>query len=253
MCKIKEETGSETSTVDTAPHRSIPSWMCLPVLARELRLPIGAINKAIRVIESAGALPGAMNQACGLIRRQVGQLSVLVDDLVQLESLMRGTFGLQRDWIDIVSEVEAAVNACSWAFAGHHRSVCLEVPAAPLYSYMDPALLRQVAANLIDNACKRTQSMGRIEVVLERVAGDGVLTVIDDGAQILSDRLLSGFDLFTCSATDHRTSAAHIGLFLVRELIALHEGTVEARNVGPGSAFIARWPLGCPPLLTHLP
>ena len=243
----------ETTSLGTEPQQLPPSWTCFAVLARELRLPIGAIDSAVRIMESAGSLPGAMSQARRVIGRQVGQLSVLVDDLVQLESLVRGTFRLQRNWIDVVPEIEAAVGTCSWAFAGHPRSLYLEVPRAPLYSYVDPARLRQVATNLIGNACKRTQSMGRIKVALQREGGDGVLTVSDDGAPISG--LPNVFDMFAreASASEEHTSAADIGLSLVRELIKLHEGTVEARNERRGSAFVARWPLGRQVLLTHIP
>jgi len=156
----------ETVRTDRVPGDAAEPWAPVAILVRELRKPIGAIRSAMSVMESAANLPGAMDQARRLIGRQLGQLSVLVDDLVELESLARGTLRLRRDWIDLVAEVEAAVSACSWAFAGYNNSLCVQVPDRPVYGYFDPARLRQIVANLLDNACRHTPVFGRVSLRL---------------------------------------------------------------------------------------
>ena len=229
----------ETGSVETDMRHSPGSFAPMAVVARQLSKPIRAIRNAISVMESAEKLPGALDQARRLICRQVGQLSILVDDILELESLARGTFRLQRDWIDLVPEVEAAVSACSWAAAGYQHSLCMQVPNVPVYGYVDPVKLRQVVANLLDSICKHTQALGRVYLLLERVGEEAVLTIAHESAGISSSETTIGPD---------------IGLALVRELVQMHGGSIETRSAGAGrgSAVVTRVPLGCPPLLTQI-
>jgi signal transduction histidine kinase len=168
----------------------------LAVLAHELRNPIGAIRNAVVLMESAGKLPGAMDQARRLIARQAGQLSVLVEDLLDLASFARGTLSLRREWLDVVQEVEAAVESCAWAITGSRHAFCIDVPDAPLPAYVDGVRLRQVITNLLDNACKYTPAFGRIRLSLERMGDHVVLIVEDNGRGIERERLPYVFDLF---------------------------------------------------------
>jgi signal transduction histidine kinase len=225
---------TETGSVETWLRHSPGSWAPMAVLARQLSKPIQAIRDAMSVMESAEKLPGAMGHARRLIGRQVRQLSILVDDVLELESLARGTFRLQRDWIDLVPEVEAAVSACSWAVAGCQHSLCMQVPDVPVYGYVDPVKLRQVVTNLLDNVCKHTQVLGRVYLQLKRVGEEAVLTIAQEGASVSSSEF-----------------GPDIGLALVRELVQLHGGSIETRSAdaGRGRGLVARLPLGCPLLL----
>jgi signal transduction histidine kinase len=231
----------------TRPTRSIATTEPLAVLAHELRNPIGAIRNAVTVMEAAGAPPEAMIQARRLIARQAGRLSVLVDDLLDFASFARGTLSLRREWIDVVQEVEVAVESCSWALAESGHTLCLQVPGAPLHAYLDSTRLRQIVTNLLDNACKYTRPFGRIRLSLERVGENVIVGVEDNGSGIPSDRLPYVFDLFsrsTCTL-ESPVRGLGIGLALVREIVELHEGAVEARSDGPGrgSVFIVRMPI----------
>lgn len=241
----------ENDPVAAESWESSASWAPLGILARELRGPIGAIRGAVSVMESAEKLPGAMEHARRLIGKQVGQLTVLMDDLVELEGVARGTLRLRRDWIDLSAEVDEAVRACSWAFAGYQHSLSLEVPDAPVYAYVDPLRVRQVVTNLLDNACRRADSLGRVSVAVRRVGEEAVLTVSNDTVAV--GRSTSGQDRAPGSVLGERAVRTEIGLTLVRELVALHGGTLETRGGGHGSAFVVRWPLGCQPLLTLTP
>jgi signal transduction histidine kinase len=219
----------------------------LAILAHELRNPIGAIRNAVTMMESVGTLPGAMDQARRLIARQVGQLSVLVEDLLDLASFARGTLVLRRNWIDLVPEVEAAVEACSWSLTASGHSLRVEVPQGPLRAYIDGPRLRQVITNLLDNACKYTRPYGWIRLTLERVGGCAIVSVEDNGIGISIDRLPHVFDLFARSSgrLEDPSRGLGVGLSLVREIVELHGGSVEARSGGVdrGSAFIVRLPL----------
>ena len=244
---------SESPRVSVENRSAIAISEPIAILAHELRNPIGAIRSAVKVMESAGKLPGVLDQACRLIGRQVGQLSILVEDVLDLASLGRGTLRLRREWLDVVPEVEAAVESCSWALTDYGHSLCIQVPDVPLYAYIDAARLRQVITKLLDNACKYTQLFGRIRLSLDRTGDHAVLSVVDNGAGIASDRLPYVFDLFTRSTagSEGTTPGLGIGLALVREIVELHGGYVEARSGGPGcgSAFIVRIP-ACHPTLS---
>jgi two-component system CheB/CheR fusion protein len=201
-------------------------------------------------MESAGKLPGAMEQARRLIARQAGQLSVLVEGLLDLASFARGTLSLRREWVDVVLEVEAAVESCAWAIAGCGRTFCLDVPDAPLHAYVDGVRLRQVITNLLDNACKYTPAFGRIRLSLERTGDCAVFIVEDNGKGIEHERLPYVFDLFMRSESgcESPPRGLGVGLTLVREIAELHGGEVQARSggLGCGSAFVVRLPV-CPP------
>ena len=123
----------------------------------------------------------------------------------------------------VLSGVEAAASACSWAVAGHQHSLCMQAPDVPVYGYVDPVKLRQVVANPLDNVCKHKQVLGRVYLVLERVGEEAVLTIAHDGGP-------------------------DIGLALVRELVQMHGGSIETRSAGArrGSALVARLPPWAP-------
>jgi len=229
---------------------SVEPWA---VLAHELRNPIGAIRNAVALMECAGQLPGAMEQARRLIARQVSQLSVLVEDLLDFASFTRGTLSLRREWIDVVPEVEAAVESCNWAIVGCGHTLRVDIPDASLYAYIDGPRLRQIIVNLLDNACKYSPAFGQIRVTLERVEDFAVCVVQDNGVGIAAEQIPYVFDLFTRYDSNVVSSprGLGIGLALVREIVELHGGDVQARSggVGCGSAFIVRLPTGSTSLL----
>jgi signal transduction histidine kinase len=201
-------------------------------------------------MESADKLPGAMAQVRRVIAKHVGQLSVLIEDLVDLANLARGTLSLQREWLDVVQEVEATVESCSWVLTRCGHTMCLEMPAVPLLGYVDGMRLRQVITHLLDNACKHTPSFGRIRLTLHETGGNAILTVEDNGAGIAPEQLPYIFDLSTGSARgskDPRVGLG-VGLALVREIVEQHGGQVEASSAGPGcgSAFVVRLPIFIP-------
>lgn len=218
----------------------------LAILAHELRSPIWAIRNAVSLMESAGRLPGAMDQAKRLIARQASQLSVLVDDLLDFASATRGTLSLKPTWVDVVEEVEAAVEACDWALTASGHALNLELPQAPVRAFLDGVRLRQIVTNLLDNACKYTPAFGQIRLCLETTEGLIVLVVEDNGAGISSERLPHVFDLFVRSNEDGLPAVRGlgVGLALVREIAQLHGGEVQAvsQGIGRGSAFIVRLP-----------
>jgi two-component system, chemotaxis family, CheB/CheR fusion protein len=219
----------------------------LAVIAQELRTPIGAIRNAVSLMESAGRLPSGMDQAKRLIAKQVGQLSVLVDGLLDLASITRGMLSLQPGWTDVVREVEAAVEASAWVLTESGHALIVELPPLPIPAFLDGTRVRQIVTHLLDNACKHTPPFGRIRISLQRLHGFAVLLVEDSGVGIARERLPFAFDLFTLS-DDRDAAQMHelgVGLALVRELTHLHGGDVQAssKGIGGGSVFMVRLPI----------
>jgi signal transduction histidine kinase len=235
--------GSEPNVDLARPYAREP----LAILAHELRTPIGAIRNAVSIMEAARTLPGAVERAREVIARQIGQLSVLVEDLLDVSNVSRGTLSLHRQSIDVVPEIHAAIDSCAWVFSRCAQNLVAQLPDAPLLAYVDGIRLRQVVINLLDNACKYTPAHGRIELQLYRADAELVVRVNDNGSGIAPDRLPYVFDLYTRACQDVAGSprGLGIGLALVREIVRLHGGHVEARSDGPGcgSAFTVHLPM----------
>lgn len=229
----------------------------LAVLAHELRNPIGAIRNAVMVMETAWNLPGAMEHARRLIARQAGQLAVLVDDLMDLASFARGTLRLHREWVDIIQEVEVAVESCGWALGAAGQALSVDIPDGQFHAYVDRVRLRQIITNLLDNACKYTPAFGRIRICVERDENRVVLGVNDNGVGIAKEDLPYVFDLFsrTDNARETPIRGLGVGLTLVRELAELHGGDVRAMSdgAGCGSTFVVRLPVCPDSVVEHQP
>jgi len=228
-------------------NETAPKVEPLAIIAHELRSPIGAIRNAVSLMESAGRLPAPVDQAKRLIARQASQLSALVDDLLDFASATRGTLTLRPNWVDVVEEVEAAVEACAWALTASGHALVVELPRAPVRAFLDGVRLRQIVTNLLDNACKYTPAYGQIRVCLETADAFVLLVVEDNGAGIARERLPHVFELFARSNGDDRQAVRGlgVGLALVREIAQLNGGDVQAvsQGIGRGSAFIVRLPV----------
>jgi PAS domain S-box-containing protein len=216
------------------------------MLGHELRNPLGAITTALHVIDVCGPLDERSGEARAIIRRQVGQLVRLVDDLLDVTRLATGKVSLSLRRIDLAAVARRAVEGVS----APGRTVTCRA-GAPLWIDADETRIEQILGNLLGNALKFTPAGGRITVTVEVDGPEAVLRVEDDGAGVPPDLLPRIFDLFVQGQTTlHRREAGlGIGLTLVRRLVDLHRGRIEAASEGPGrgSAFTVRLPAARPP------
>jgi PAS domain S-box-containing protein len=216
------------------------------MLGHELRNPLGAITTALHVIDVCGPLDERSGEARAIIRRQVGQLVRLVDDLLDVTRLATGKVSLSLRRIDLAAVARRAVEGVS----APGRTVTCRA-GAPLWIDADETRIEQILGNLLGNALKFTLAGGRITVTVEVDGPEAVLRVEDDGAGVPPDLLPRIFDLFVQGQTTlHRREAGlGIGLTLVRRLVDLHRGRIEAASEGPGrgSAFTVRLPAARPP------
>jgi len=230
-----------TSTRDRAERDNRTKDQFLAMMAHELRTPIGAISNAVRVLEMTHAVGEPAARAHEVIARQVGHISQMIADLLDVERVVSGKIRLNRRPLDLADAVCRAVAT----FTGDTRlDRQFEIRTEPVWVEGDAVRLEQILANMVTNAIKYTPAGGRIRVDLCADGGDAVLSVEDSGVGI-SPRLLPFiFDLYVQAdrTLDRAQGGLGIGLTLVRRLIELHGGTIVAASEGEGhgSRFTVR-------------
>ncbi|HEV8109525.1 MAG TPA: hybrid sensor histidine kinase/response regulator [Burkholderiales bacterium] len=214
----------------------------LAMLGHELRNPLGAIGGAMRVLERLPSTSGDHKAARDIIARQSAHLAKIVDDLLDVGRVVSGRILLRRNLVDVSQASAAAVATVRAAEREGEHEWTLEL--APVLVSADPTRIDQVLANLLGNAAKFTPFGGRIRVRLAEQAGEAVLTVEDSGPGVRPDLLPHIFELFSRDAAAGDHGGLGIGLALVRRLVELHGGSVQAENLVPqgGARFTVRLP-----------
>jgi signal transduction histidine kinase/CheY-like chemotaxis protein len=216
----------------------------LATLAHELRNPLAPIRTGLEVLER---IPGDGAQATRIrtiMERQLAQLVKLIDDLLDVSRIATGKVVLQREVVDLRDVIESAIEGSQPLIADAGHELIVTTPAQPVAVFADPLRLGQVIGNLVNNATKYTPRGGRIEVTLAREGEDAVVRVSDNGVGIPAGMLDQVFDMFAQvdRTLDQSQGGLGIGLSLVRQLMELHGGRVEARSLGVdrGSTFTLR-------------
>ena len=219
----------------------------LAILAHELRNPLAPIRNAVRLLSLPSVTEHMASRAREMIARQVENLTRLVDDLLDVSRINQGKVQLRKEPIELASIVQAAVEACRPAVDRRKHIVEVELPPEPLWVEADATRLEQVLVNLLNNAAKYTEPGGHIWLKARRAGGEVIVTVKDTGVGIAPDLLPHVFDLFTQAdhSLDRSQGGLGIGLTLVRNLVALHGGTISGHSdgLGKGSEFQVRLPL----------
>ncbi|MGE0127313.1 MAG: PAS domain-containing protein [Blastocatellales bacterium] len=218
----------------------------LATLAHELRNPLAPIRNAIEILAKRGDDPAVVTRASEVMERQVQQMVRLLEDLLEVSRIGRGKISLQKAPVDLTEVVAAAVETSRPLVEAHRHKLTVSLSERPVCIEADAARLAQALTNLLNNAAKYTEDGGRIDLTAERVNGEAVLRVRDNGIGIAPEMLPQVFDMFAQveSATDRSHGGLGIGLTLVRRLIELHGGKIEAHSagLGKGSEFLVRLP-----------
>jgi two-component system CheB/CheR fusion protein len=219
----------------------------LAVLSHELRNPLTPISNSLHILEQVSAGGEAAKRAQQIIARQVGHLTRIVNDLLEVTRVTRGKLRVERRSIDLRELVHRTCDDHLTLFA--ERRVALEVVSAerPVWIDGDATRLAQVIGNLLQNSAKFTPGEGSVRVSLETSEGSAVLRVRDTGVGIdplMHDSLFQPFAQGD-STLDRTQGGLGLGLALVKGLVELHEGTVEARSAGKdaGTEIVVRLPL----------
>lgn len=219
----------------------------LAMLAHELRNPLAPILNALKVIRKSNWDGEAVRSASDMMERQVGQMVRLVDDLLDVSRISRGKIELRLSRIELQSAIRQSVEAARPLVESLNHELTVTLPPQPLYLNADATRLAQVVGNLLNNACKFTERGGRISLSVEQEEGQAVIRIRDSGIGIESGQLFHIFDIFVQVDTslERATSGLGIGLTLVKSLVEMHHGTVEAQSdgIGRGSEFVVRLPL----------
>lgn len=217
----------------------------LATLAHELRNPLAPIRSGLQLIRMAGA-NGTVEEIRSMMDRQLTQLVRLVDDLLDASRMTSGKLQLRREQVELRSLIATAVETIRPAIEEAGHELVIDIPDEPIRVDVDVIRLAQVVSNLLSNSAKYTHRGGHIRLTAWRDGDMVCVSVADDGIGIPPAMLDRVFDMFTQvdRALEKTTGGLGIGLSLVKGLVEMHGGTIEARSEGDGqgSEFVVRLP-----------
>jgi len=225
----------------------------LAMLAHELRNPLAPMRNALQIMRLTASreVPRpedeAIRSASAMMDRQVGQMVRLVDDLLDVSRISRGTIELRRARTELASAVHHAVEAARAQYKSMEHTLIVTLAREPMYINADPTRLAQVLGNLLNNACKYTPKGGQMRLSAERDDHQVVIRLKDNGIGIAAEELSRIFEMFVQIDTslERSVSGLGIGLTLVKSLVEMHQGTVHVQSagLGQGSEFVLRLPI----------
>jgi signal transduction histidine kinase/CheY-like chemotaxis protein len=229
----------------------------LATLGHELRNPLSPLLTAVHLLKTAGLADPVAMRVSAVMERQIRHLVRLVDDLLEVSRITRGKIEIRREDLDLAAIVQAAIDTIRPLLDASGHVLTVELPPESVTVHGDAVRLAQVLSNLLTNAAKYTDTGGRIDVRLRTEGDRAVVSVRDNGIGIAPEQLDAVFDMFTQVDRSNRRAQGGlgIGLTLVKSLVAMHGGRVEARSegLGRGSEFIVELPVhqrsgaGAPP------
>jgi two-component system, sensor histidine kinase len=221
----------------------------LATLAHELRNPLAPIRHAVKLLELPGADERQRQWGREVISRQVQRMALLLDDLLDVARITCGRLELKKSYVAFTSLVAAAVETARPLLETKQQTLETQLPAGAVELQVDALRISQALSNLLTNAAKYTDVGGRIRLTAAVDAGGPVLSVEDNGIGLSPQAIPKLFEMFSQvhSPVDRAEGGLGIGLALVKGLVELHGGTVEARSagLGHGSQFTIRLPASC--------
>jgi PAS domain S-box-containing protein len=219
----------------------------LALLGHELRNPLAVIHHGLHLLETKASDPATLPKALRPMLNQLNHLRRLVDDLLDVSRISRGTIELRKQHVELGTVVHNAIASVRTLLESEQKRIVLSLPQVPVFLEADPVRIEQVFANLLSNAIKFTHATGLIEITATPQNGSVEVQVKDDGIGIAPEALATVFDMFVRSdlALDRSRGGLGIGLSLVRNLVEMHGGDVTAHSegAGKGSEFVLRLPI----------
>ncbi len=228
----------------------------LAMLAHELRNPLAPISAAAQLLEMVSSDADRVKQIAGIIGRQVGHLTSLINDLLDVARVTRGLIVLAEDPLDLRHILSDAIEQAAPQIRARQHQLALYLPSEPANVVGDRKRLVQVVANMLTNAAKYTPEGGNIDVRLRVLPDEVVLDISDNGIGMAPELVTRVFDLFAQAerTPDRSQGGLGLGLALCKSLVESHGGNVHAESDGPGkgSTFTARLPrLASGPIAAH--
>ncbi|MEI8383216.1 MAG: ATP-binding protein [Planctomycetota bacterium] len=218
----------------------------LAMLGHELRNPLAPISNAIQLLRLQKNEDKIQQNARTIIERQVGQLTRLIDDLLEVSRITSGTIHLQQERVTLNRIMERAVETTRPLIDQHCHQLSMVPSLEQIELYVDAARMEQVIVNRLNNAAKYTADGGQISITIQQEGNEGVLRVKDTGVGIAPALLPRIFELFTQAERSLARSQGGlgIGLCVVQRLVEMHGGRVDVEStLGAGSEFVIRLPI----------
>ncbi len=219
----------------------------LATLAHELRNPLAPIRTGLEVMKLVGGQVAAVEQTRNMMERQLTHMVRLIDDLMDVSRISRGQLTLRMERVALAAVLQSALEAGRPLVEQRNQTLKVTMPTQPIMVNADVTRLSQVFVNLLNNAAKYSDRGGHIRLHVARDGSDVVVTVHDTGIGIAADQLPRIFEMFTQvdRSLEKSQGGLGIGLTLVKRLVELHGGDVEARSdgAGHGSTFVVRLPV----------
>ena len=219
----------------------------LATLAHELRNPLAPLRNGLELLSMADHDRATWDQAHAMMKRQLDQMVRLIDELMDLSRISRGTVDLRLERVDLRTVLDQAVEACKPLIERQDHTLVVDIPDEPVMIEGDSMRLTQVFSNLLNNSAKYTDHGGAIAVRLDLEGNEARIAVDDNGIGIAADQLSKVFDMFAQveRANDRVQGGLGIGLNIVKHLVGMHGGRIEVRSngLGEGSSFTVRLPL----------
>lgn len=219
----------------------------LATLAHELRNPLAPLTNALALLSRKALAPEEARRVHALMGRQIDHMVRLVDDLLEVSRITRGKVQLQRMPLPLKTVIDGALELSRPLVEASAHSVKVEIEDAGLRVSGDSVRLTQVFANLLNNAAKYTPPNGRIELLARREDDEAVVQIKDSGVGLAPHMLSAVFEMFVQASGTAKVAQGGlgIGLTLVKTLVEMHGGSVEAScpGLGRGSTFTVRLPL----------
>jgi signal transduction histidine kinase len=246
--ELEERVRQRTAQLEAADRRKDEF---LALLAHELRNPLAPIRNAAAILKSRESLDSRLQWCRDVIDRQVAQMARLLDDLLDVSRITRGRLELRRATVDLRDVASSALEASRPLLERARVDVTEQMPETPVWVFGDAQRLSQAVSNVLNNSARYCDPGGRVQLTVREESGGAVVHVVDDGIGIPPELLGNVFEPFVQldRASPRSQGGLGIGLALVRELVHLHGGNVQAESRGPGtgSAFTLRLPLDRPP------
>ncbi len=219
----------------------------LAMLGHELRNPLSPILSALQILQLPGADAAAIRMARETIAHQTRHLARIVDDLLDVTRISNGKIELRNELVDLASVIGRAIDVTRSLIESKHHQVSLALPLGNVLVCGDATRLEQVFVNVLTNAAKYMAAHGRIAIRAELRGADVDVAVEDNGVGLSPEIRPRLFDLFTQDerSLDRSLGGLGIGLWMVRKLVELHRGSVDAHSDGPGmgSQFVVTLPV----------
>lgn len=219
----------------------------LATLAHELRNPLAPIRSGIEILRNPDCDDATLAQTLNIVERQTNQIVRLVDDLLDISRITQGKISLKKERIELKTAIELALETSRGLIESSGHQLTISLPEEFIYLDADLTRIAQILLNLLNNAAKYTQPGGKIWLTAEKESNEAVVSVRDTGIGIPPEMLSNIFDMYSQieTASSQTRSGLGIGLNVVKKLVEMHGGTIQAFSTGEnkGSEFILRLPL----------